>query len=73
MRGHQSRTYLVKHANDDLLADSHNIWNRWKDHFSQLWNVHRVNDARKMDIHTDEPAVLDLRPYVVEIIIGNFG
>jgi hypothetical protein len=28
----------------DLLADSHNISNRWKNYFSQLLNVHMVSD-----------------------------
>ncbi|PNF28176.1 hypothetical protein B7P43_G07561, partial [Cryptotermes secundus] len=27
--------------NGDLLADSHNILNRWKNYFSQSLNVHR--------------------------------
>jgi hypothetical protein len=30
----------------DLLADSHNILNRWKNYFSQLLNVHDVNYVR---------------------------
>jgi hypothetical protein len=30
----------VKDENGDLLADSHNILNRWKNYFSQLLNVH---------------------------------
>jgi hypothetical protein len=29
----------VKDKNDDLLADSRNILNRWKNYFSQLLNV----------------------------------
>jgi hypothetical protein len=32
----------VKDENGDLLADSHNILNRWKNYFSQLLNVHNV-------------------------------
>jgi hypothetical protein len=27
----------VKDENGDLLAHSHNILNRWKNYFSQLW------------------------------------
>jgi hypothetical protein len=38
---------LVKDENGDLLADSHNILNRWKNYFSLPLNVHRVNDARQ--------------------------
>jgi hypothetical protein len=32
-RGYQPRNYLVKDENGDLLADSHNILNRWKNYF----------------------------------------
>jgi hypothetical protein len=28
-------------------ADSHNILNRWKNYFSQLLKVHRVNDIKQ--------------------------
>jgi hypothetical protein len=38
-RGYQPKTNLVKDENGDLLADSHNILNRWKNYFSQLLNV----------------------------------
>jgi hypothetical protein len=39
--GYQPRSNLVKDENGDLLADSHNILNRWKNYFSQLLNVRR--------------------------------
>jgi hypothetical protein len=32
-RGNQPRNNLVKDENGDLLADSHNILNRWKNYF----------------------------------------
>jgi hypothetical protein len=32
-RGYQPRNNLVKDENGDLLADSHNILNRWKNYF----------------------------------------
>jgi hypothetical protein len=37
-RGYQPRNNLVKDENGDLFADSHNIFNRWKNHFSQLFS-----------------------------------
>ncbi|PNF20840.1 hypothetical protein B7P43_G12066 [Cryptotermes secundus] len=40
-RGYQRSSNLVKDENGDLLADSHNILNRWGNYFSQLLNVHR--------------------------------
>jgi hypothetical protein len=32
--GYQSISNLLKNENGDLLADSHNILNRWKNYFS---------------------------------------
>jgi hypothetical protein len=37
---------VVKDENGDLLADSHNITNRWKNYFSQLLKVHNASDVR---------------------------
>jgi hypothetical protein len=42
-RGYQPRNNLVKDENGELLADSHNILNRWKNYFSQLMNVHNIS------------------------------
>jgi hypothetical protein len=41
----------MKDENGDLLADSHNIINRWKNYFSQLLNVHYVGDVRQIEVH----------------------
>jgi hypothetical protein len=54
-----------------VLADSHNILNRWKNYFSQLLNVHRVSDVRQIEIHTAEPLVPDPSPFEVEIAIAK--
>jgi hypothetical protein len=51
-RGYQPRSNLVKDENCDLLADSHNIPNRWKNYYSHLLNVHRVSEVRQIGIHT---------------------
>jgi hypothetical protein len=64
-------TNLVKDENGDLLADSHNILNRWKNYFSQLLNVHRVIDVRRIEIHTAGPLVSDHNPFEDEIFIAN--
>jgi hypothetical protein len=45
----------VKGENGDLLVDSHNILNRWKNYFSQLLNVHNVSDVRQIEVHMVEP------------------
>jgi hypothetical protein len=56
----------VKDANADLLVDSHNILNRWKNYFSHLLNVHNASDVRQIEVHTAEPLVGHLE---VEIAI----
>jgi hypothetical protein len=61
----------VKDENGDLLADSHNIVNRWKNYFSHLSNVHRASDVRQIEIHRAEPLVPDPRTFEVEIAIPN--
>jgi hypothetical protein len=70
-RGYQSINNLVKYENGDLLADSHNILNRWKNYFSQLLNVHNVSDVRKLEVHTAEPLVPWLIHLKVEIAIAK--
>jgi predicted site-specific integrase-resolvase len=59
----------VNVENGDLLADSHNILNRWKNYFSQLLNVHRVREVRQIEIHTAEPLV----PFEVESAIAKLN
>jgi hypothetical protein len=57
----------MKDENGDLLVDYHNILNRWKSYFSQLLNVHSVNDIRQIEIHTAQPLVPASSLLVVEI------
>jgi hypothetical protein len=40
-----------------LVADYHSSIARWRNCFSQLLNVHGVNDVRQAEIHTAEPLV----------------
>jgi len=35
-----------------VVADSHSIMARWRNHSSQLLNVHRVNDVWQTKTHT---------------------
>jgi hypothetical protein len=62
----------VKDENGDLLADSHNILNRWKNYFSQLLNVHNVSDVRQIEVHTAEPLGPGPSRLEVEIAIVKF-
>jgi hypothetical protein len=61
----------VKDENGDLLADSQNILNRWKNYFSQLLNVHNVSDIRQIEVHTAEPLVPGPSCLEVEIAIAK--
>jgi hypothetical protein len=68
-RGYQPRNNLVKDENRDLLVDSHNVLNRWKNYFSRLLNLHKVCDVRQIEVHTAEPLVPDPSRLEVEIAI----
>jgi hypothetical protein len=57
MRGYQPRNNLVKDENVDLLADFHNILNRWLNNLSHLLNVHSVSDVRQTEVYLAEPLV----------------
>jgi hypothetical protein len=63
-KGYQSRSTLVKNEKSDLLAGSHSILNRWKNHFCQLLHADGFNDVRQIEIHTAEPPVPE--PVVLE-------
>jgi len=56
-KGYQPRCNIVKDEKDDLAADSHSIVARWRNYFSQLFNMHGVKDVGQAEIHTAEPLV----------------
>jgi hypothetical protein len=70
-KGYKPRNNLVMGKNGDVLADSHNIINRWKSYFSQLFNVHNVSDVRLIKIHTAKPVVPGPTHLDVEIAIAK--
>jgi len=49
-KGYQLRTDIVKDEKGDLVADSNIILVRWRNYFSQLLNVHGVNDLKQTEI-----------------------
>jgi len=51
-KGYQPRSNIVKDEKCDLVADSHSIVARWRNYFSQQFNVHGVQDVRQEEIHT---------------------
>jgi hypothetical protein len=61
----------VKDENGDLLADSHNILNRWKNYFPQLLNVRNVSDVRQIEVYTAEPLVPASSHHEVKIAIAK--
>jgi hypothetical protein len=67
-KGYQPRNNVVKEEKGDLVADSHSILARWKNHFFQLLNVHGVKYVRQTEIHTAEPLVPE--PSVSEVKIA---
>jgi hypothetical protein len=68
-RGYQLRNNFVKDENGDLLADSHDILNRWQNYFSLLLNVHNVSDVRQIEVHTAKPLVPGPSRLDIEIAI----
>jgi hypothetical protein len=57
MNCYQPRTNTERDDKGDLTTDCHSILARWRNHFSQLLNVHRVNDVRQTEMHPVEPLV----------------
>ena len=53
----------------DLVTYSHSILARWRNHFSQLWNVHGANDVRQTEIHTAESPVPEPSAFEFEMVI----
>ena len=69
--GYQPRSNIVKDEKGDLVADSHSIVVRWRNYFSQLFNVHGVKDVGQAEIHTAEPLVPEPSAFEVELAIGK--
>jgi hypothetical protein len=72
IEGYQPRINIIKNEDDNLRADPQSVFNRWKNFFNQVPNMHGVHDVRQMDIHTAEPLEPEPRLVEVEIAIGKF-
>jgi hypothetical protein len=68
-KGYQPRTNVVEDEEGNLLAHCHSILARWKNHFFQLLNVHRINEVRQTEIRTADPLVPECRAFEVEMVI----
>ena len=60
---------IIKNEKGDLVVDSHSIAARWRNYFSQLFNVQGVKDVGQAEIHTAEPLVPE--PSAFELAIGK--
>jgi hypothetical protein len=56
---------------DDLLADTHKIFSRWKNYFCQLLNVLGAAGVRLIEMHTAEPFVPEPSASEVEVATGT--
>jgi len=70
-KGYQPRIIIVKDEEGELVADPHSIMARWRNYFSQLFNVHGVKDVRQAEIHTEESLVPEPSVFEVELAIGK--
>jgi len=70
-KGYQPRCNILRDEKGDLVADSHSIVARWRNYFSQLFNVHEVKDVGQAEIHTAEPLVPEPSASEVELTIDK--
>jgi hypothetical protein len=68
-KGCQPRTNIVKNEKVDLVTDCHSILARWKNHFSQVLDIHGVNHVRQTEIHKAEPLVPEPSAFDVEMAV----
>jgi len=52
-----------------LVADSHSILARWRNHFSHLRNILGVNNIRHTEIPTAQPLMPEPSAFEVEMAI----
>jgi hypothetical protein len=70
-KGYQPRCNIVKDEKGVLFADTYSIVDRWRNYFSQLFNVHGFKDVGQTEIHTAEPLVADPSASEVELAIDK--
>jgi len=61
----------VKDEKGDLVADFHRIVARWRNYFSQPFNVHGVKEVGRAEVHTAEPLVPEPSVAEVELAIDK--
>ena len=68
-KGYQHRTNIVNDEKRNWFADSHSILARRRNRFSQLLNVHGVNDVRQTEIHIAKHLVPEPSAFEIELAI----
>ena len=68
-KGYQPTTNTAKDEKGDLVTDCHSILARWRNLFSQLFNVHGVSHVTQTEIHTAEILAPERSAFEVEIAI----
>jgi hypothetical protein len=53
-------------------VDAHKIFNRWKNYFRQLLNIHGAGDVWQTEMHTDEPFVQAASASEAVVALGKF-
>ena len=66
---YHSRTNIVRNEKGFLVAGSHSIVARWGNNFSQLLNIHGVNDVRQSEIQKAESLLPEPIAFKVETAI----
>ena len=67
--GYLHRTNILKDDQGDLVADSHSILARWRNHFCQLLNINGVKGVRQTELNTAEPLVPEQSAFEVQLAI----
>jgi hypothetical protein len=68
-KSYQPGTNIVRDKKGDLVTDSCAILARWRNHFSQVFNVHGASDVRQTEIRTAELLVSEPSAFDVELAI----
>ena len=68
LRGYQPTTNTGKGEKGDMFTSSHSILFRWRNYFSQLFNVHGVNNFRQTEIHAAEPLGPECSAFEIEVV-----
>ena len=72
-KGYPPRTVIAKNEKGDLVADSHSILARCRNHLSQLLNIHGVNDDGQTEIQAAEPLVPEPGAFDFELAIEKLN